>query len=309
VVLTASSAWSYAWSTGATTQSIVASDSGSYAVTTTDANGCAATSAPTAVTEVLPTTGSRSYTFSGAAETFVVPECVTTLVVDAFGAQGGASNAAGLGGYGSEIQAYLNVAPGAALQIRVGGAGALCSVDSTGGFNGGGVANCAGNPSGTGILYSGTGGGATDLRVTPFGLDDRVIVAGGGGGAGYNCFTTDDSGGIGGGFIGGKFPTTCGSEPDSAGSGGTQASGGIGGTFSGYGYAGSGGSGIGGSGVSTGGSMAYQGGGGGGGYFGGGGGCWVGGGGGSDYLRTTVASVLAHNPGANAGHGALILSW
>jgi hypothetical protein len=50
VTLTASSAASYLWSTGATTQSIVANSSGNYAVTITNANGCSATSAPTAVT-------------------------------------------------------------------------------------------------------------------------------------------------------------------------------------------------------------------------------------------------------------------
>jgi len=50
VTLTASSGASYLWSTGATTQAITASSSGSYSVTVTGANGCSATSSPTAVT-------------------------------------------------------------------------------------------------------------------------------------------------------------------------------------------------------------------------------------------------------------------
>ncbi|HEX8618241.1 MAG TPA: hypothetical protein VF911_11700, partial [Thermoanaerobaculia bacterium] len=50
VTLTANAASSYLWSTGATTQSIVATTSGSYSVTVVDAAGCSATSAPTAVT-------------------------------------------------------------------------------------------------------------------------------------------------------------------------------------------------------------------------------------------------------------------
>lgn len=50
VVLTASAASSYLWSTGATTQSITVFTSGSYSVTVTDANGCVGTSAPTTVT-------------------------------------------------------------------------------------------------------------------------------------------------------------------------------------------------------------------------------------------------------------------
>jgi hypothetical protein len=50
VTLTASSGTSHLWSTGATAQSIIASTSGSYTVTVTDANGCSATSSPTVVT-------------------------------------------------------------------------------------------------------------------------------------------------------------------------------------------------------------------------------------------------------------------
>jgi len=50
VTLTASAGSSYAWSNGATTQSITAIESGSYSVTVTDANGCSATSAATTVT-------------------------------------------------------------------------------------------------------------------------------------------------------------------------------------------------------------------------------------------------------------------
>ncbi len=50
VTLTSSPAPSYLWSNGATTQSINVTASGNYSVTTTNANGCSTTSAPTAVT-------------------------------------------------------------------------------------------------------------------------------------------------------------------------------------------------------------------------------------------------------------------
>lgn len=50
VVLTASSGSSYLWSNGATTQSISATQAGSYTVTVTNFNGCPATSAATTVT-------------------------------------------------------------------------------------------------------------------------------------------------------------------------------------------------------------------------------------------------------------------
>jgi gliding motility-associated-like protein len=50
VTLTASTGTSYLWSTGATTASIVASTSGNYVVTVTNANGCSAVSVPMTVT-------------------------------------------------------------------------------------------------------------------------------------------------------------------------------------------------------------------------------------------------------------------
>lgn len=61
VVLTSTSATSYLWSTGATTQSITVSNSGSYTVTVTNASSCSATSAPTTVTvNPIPATPSAS---------------------------------------------------------------------------------------------------------------------------------------------------------------------------------------------------------------------------------------------------------
>jgi large repetitive protein len=54
VILSAPAGYSYHWSTGATTQSITVSSSGSYTVTVTDANGCSATSAATTVTVSAP---------------------------------------------------------------------------------------------------------------------------------------------------------------------------------------------------------------------------------------------------------------
>ncbi|HEX7708971.1 MAG TPA: FG-GAP-like repeat-containing protein [Thermoanaerobaculia bacterium] len=57
VTLTAPDGYSYLWSTGATTQSIAVTASGSYGVTVTNAHGCSATSAATSVTvsEAAPT--------------------------------------------------------------------------------------------------------------------------------------------------------------------------------------------------------------------------------------------------------------
>ena len=63
VTLTAAPATTYLWSTGATTQAITVSAAGNYSVTAT-ANGCSATSAPTAVT--LQATPSAAVTAGGA---------------------------------------------------------------------------------------------------------------------------------------------------------------------------------------------------------------------------------------------------
>lgn len=60
VVLTAASANSYLWSTGATTQSITATTSGSYNVTVTGVNGCTATSSSMLVNVVPPPTANIS---------------------------------------------------------------------------------------------------------------------------------------------------------------------------------------------------------------------------------------------------------
>ncbi len=56
VLLTASAGSSYQWSNAATTRSVTVNTSGNYSVTVTNANGCSATSLPTAVTvNPLPT--------------------------------------------------------------------------------------------------------------------------------------------------------------------------------------------------------------------------------------------------------------
>src|SRR5205085_6520684 len=49
VTLTAPAGYSYAWSNGATSQSIVVTSAGNYSVTVANANGCSATSDATSV--------------------------------------------------------------------------------------------------------------------------------------------------------------------------------------------------------------------------------------------------------------------
>jgi Glycine rich protein len=304
VTLTASSAASYRWSTGATSQSIVVTDSGSYSVTTTNGNGCEATSAATDVVRVVAPAGSQTFNYSGLVDSFTVPECVTAITVDAYGAQGG-NGTYYLGGLGGRVQATVTVVPSSSLSIRVGGAGGgLCPAGGLPGFNGGGAGSC------NAASDSGNGGGATDVRVSPFGIGNRIVVAGAGGGAGFNCGATTgqpDHGGAGGGLTGQKFPSVC--TPAGAGGGGSQVSGGVGGT-SGTNQAGSGGLGFGGTAAPTNGSTGVtEGGGGGGGYYGGGGGLYGGGGGGSSYVTPTGSSGITHWQGVRSGHGHLVISW
>ncbi len=64
VTLTSSAATGYLWSTGATSQNIIVTTSGSYVVTVSNANGCTAASAPTAVT-VNPLPSAPTITPSG----------------------------------------------------------------------------------------------------------------------------------------------------------------------------------------------------------------------------------------------------
>jgi gliding motility-associated-like protein len=75
VVLNSSQPTGNTWSTGATTPSIVISNSGTYTVTFTDANGCASTSDPLIVTEDIPLT---SPNLGGP---FV--QCAGSLILDA----------------------------------------------------------------------------------------------------------------------------------------------------------------------------------------------------------------------------------
>ena len=119
-----------------------------------------------------------SYYYTGTVQSFTVPYGVTTITVQAYGAQGGEGwYNGGLGGY---VSASLKVTPGQVLYLYVGGAGSSSYYNAhpSGGYNGGGYGSanaCSG-------WYGGGGGGATDIRTTSGVLASRIVVAGGGGG-------------------------------------------------------------------------------------------------------------------------------
>lgn len=212
---------------------------------------------------------STTFNYTGSVQTYTVPAGVYCLDVDVRGAKGGGTQ----GGNGARVQATLNVTPGQVLEIYVGGQG-TCPNGPNGNVGGGGW-NGGGN--GLGVSMSGQnpscgGGGASDIRVAPYGLANRIIVAAGGGGRNGGSSQYLVNGGVGGCATGGNgagSPFT-----GTGGTGATQAMGGNGGPpWSGGGQYGQNGSlGQGGNGAMGVAGAQAHGGGGGGGYYGGGGG-------------------------------------
>ncbi|HXB13087.1 MAG TPA: glycine-rich protein, partial [Bacteroidia bacterium] len=151
--------------------------------------------------------------YTGALQTITVPPCVTSITVDMAGGQGGnisnltAAPHTATGGLGGRVTATIPVVGGAVLQVNVGGKGlsdsaTLSCIVATGGFNGGGIGYGGYNSYN---YNAGGGGGATDIRVSPYGFANVLAVAGGGGGAGCTgCTGGGVNGGLGGGLTGGN---------------------------------------------------------------------------------------------------------
>lgn len=242
-------ATSYTWSvpTGATvvsgqgTNNVVVdfgSNNGNICVTASNSCGISSQTCE-AVTLGTAGGGSQTFTFTGAEQTFTVPPCVTSITIEAWGAQGGAgfpftttySQAGGKGGYATGT---LSVTPGQTLYVNVGEQG----VSANNNYNGSGGPNAGGyNGGGTGSSGGGGGGGASHVASSSGILSAQApgnvyLVAGaGGGGVWTNCNEgTDTEGGAGGGTTGAPTPTAaCGNIP---GSPGTQSAGGsYGGSF------------------------------------------------------------------------------
>jgi hypothetical protein len=196
---------------------------------------------------------------------WTVPDDVTVVEVELWGAAGGGTSPGGTGGRPAYVDALIDVTPGDTYEIYVGGTGddrsTADGAPHAGGYNGGGDGGAKGrNGSGGG------GGGATDIRYDGTALADRVVVAGGGGGSASSAGGTasDESGESGADYTdvsGGGGATT---EAGGAGAEGSGASAGLGSGDDGV--LGAGGAGQYDS------ACRYTGGGGGGGLYGGGGG-------------------------------------
>ena len=324
-----------ACASGAAITGFSSDGSHSLVVRAIDGLGNATTQCMSTWTVCLP--GSQTLSYTGSLQTFTVKSCVTSITIDAYGAQGGGTSSGNpAGGKGARMSGTFAVAGGTVLNVVVGGTG----------FTQG----CYGPP--TAELGGGGGGGSFVWKVD---ATTPLIVAGGGGGAASlsslsgATFCTSRSGQAG--QTGGALPgsqnsgTQYGGAAGTAGGGGsaggsktqfdnTGAGGGgwitpgasftyapTGGTYTG----GSSGAGAGGDfGGGTGGAKGGYGGGGaalcsgagGGGYNGGGGGeasydgsstaINCGGGGGGSFNTGTSQTNQA---GARVGNGQVIISW
>ncbi len=286
-----SGATSYTWSlpsgtvtAGQGTTSIIVSFGATQGNMSVIASNVCGNSNATALPLIFPTNhGSQTYNYTGNQQTFAVPQCVTSLNVTAYGAQGGSVNG-NTGGNGGTATGTLTTTPGTMLYIYVGNQ----PINNVGGYNGGGT--CA-NTNGMG------GGGATDVRVGGTDVGSRVIVAGGGGGvpSAWTC-----TGGSGGGLNGGNGTSSNGT--NYIGYGGSQGDGGAAESACTNGTGTPGTLGQGGNG-----STCDYGGGGGGGYYGGGGGDAGGAGGGSGYIGGVSGGTMQN--GVQLGNGQLIIVW
>ena len=254
----------------------------------------------------------QCFYYTGQDQTFVVPTGVTKILVKVWGA-GGAGGTKGdwkrspkyftygfSGGGGGFSRGYLTVKPNDKLKVVVGQGGQVHQVGS--GYGGGGAATS----DNVNNLFCGGGGG----RSAVF-LDDKeqIVFGGGGGGGGSGCFDhtlgtefftiLSNNGGAGGGEKGengewvdniGKYVSP---NPWFGGTGGDQASAGVGGKENG------------GSGDGANGGVVkpnFSGGGGGGGWRGGGSGARTttaicGGGGGSGHIGSGVAGETKSGKG------------
>jgi hypothetical protein len=232
------------------------------------------------------------FSYTGSAQTFVLPADVSRVFIEAEGAKGW--TAGHPGGEGGFTSGTLFVSPGDALYVYVGGQGEMSTPaysPSGAGWNGGGD----GQNNSTGGVVGG-GGGASDVRLVyasdpldATSLDSRVLVAAGGGGATSN---TNAYGGDGGGLTGEDGGQHSGYH---YGRGGTQSGGGD--SSGGFGYGGD-----------ADGSMTPWNGGGGGGWYGGGvSTAHSGGGGGSSYTGGVTDGTVER--GGNNGNGEVTIYW
>jgi hypothetical protein len=89
--------------------------------------------------------GSQTFSYAGAQQTFTVPSGVNSISVDAYGAEGGKGqrgySLSEYPGKGGRVQVTISTTPGEVLYIYIGGVGSDATIDGGGsaGWNGGGT--------------------------------------------------------------------------------------------------------------------------------------------------------------------------
>src|SRR6185437_13236785 len=124
---------------------------------------------------------------------FVVPQGVTSLQVDAVGAAGISHSSIATGGKGAEVIGTLAVTPGETLYPEVDIGGGVAGSDTAG--NGGGLSSlalCSSGPTQSALCPFGTA-----YANFPWYLSQVIVAAGGGGSAGGPIsYSTGGAGGL-----------------------------------------------------------------------------------------------------------------
>jgi hypothetical protein len=253
-----------------------------------------------------------TFSFTGKADSLLVPAGVTQVTIDAKGAQGG--NGDVFGGNGASVNANFPVTPTETLNVVVGGMGS--TINQGGGGGGGSFVYTSATA--TGLLIAAAGGGgarasgagtagsattkASDGQTgTEPGNKGGAAGTGGNGGAGGTAGSGFPSTGAGGGGLltdggdgSGLHPAIGGNALVNGARGGNGQNSGVGAGTGGFG----------------GGGGASLGGGGGGGYNGGGGGAGglVGGGGGGSFVASSATSSTGAS-GTNTGNGQVTITY
>lgn len=182
---------------------------------------------------------SQTFEYQEGGHSYQVPNGVTCLQIQCWGAQGGARPSAGAFSFGGYTEAIFPVTPGTFLTVFPGETGTILNASAP---DGGGIVDGGLGPNYDNFIVDSFGGGAGSF-VAEIGAatsTDCIIVAGGGGGYGFED-STNRFGGNGGGPVGGQNLSA---EDGKGGNGTTPGAGGTGSTASGApGSAGNGGSG------------------------------------------------------------------
>jgi hypothetical protein len=325
LTLRANAARSYSWSNGATTQTTQPTSAGPVTV---KIDGCSTSPAYIVALEdalIPPVT----IPYTGLVASFQVPTCVSSITIEARGAQGGSPTGSAGGKGASEVGTFA-VTPGEPLRVVVGGQGTT-NTGCHSGTGGGGGGSFVWRPGDTALPLLAAGGGGGGSTATPnacaasaagrdgqaatptgLALAGHQLNAGRGGAAGDNGTggapgtgsPTNAAGAGGGGWLGAGGNSAQGGQGGAAGAGagGTFAGGtGQGGAQGGFGSGGA-------PNCSGGGGGGFSGGGAGEGSFNGSGPVWTycGAGGGGSLNRGTSPTSTA---GLQTGNGVVILNW